>query len=183
MPAVSSRSFTPYGMPCSGPRYFPAAISRSACLRLRERDVARERDDRTQLGVVALDAVEVDLRQALRRELARLDPARELRDRTRRRCRRRSLAAAPGSSARTKRSAFGVGSPATSGVQRVAGASVGSSAIFRGPVRRSSSAAIDVRQLCRRHRRAAPASSSPASASPLRRRSPARPRGRPVARC
>ena len=31
MPAVSSRSFTPNGMPCSGPRYLPAAISRSAC--------------------------------------------------------------------------------------------------------------------------------------------------------
>src|SRR5438270_792888 len=32
MPAVSSRSFTPYGIPWSGPRYFPAAISTSACL-------------------------------------------------------------------------------------------------------------------------------------------------------
>src|SRR5262249_47371409 len=29
-PAVSSRSFTPKGMPWSGPRYFPWAISRSA---------------------------------------------------------------------------------------------------------------------------------------------------------
>ena len=33
------------------------------------------------------------------------------------------------------------------GSQRVAGASVGSSPIFRGPVRRSRSAAMDVRQL------------------------------------
>src|SRR6478672_11979737 len=49
--------------------------------------------------------------------------------------------------ARTKRSAFGVGSPATSGVQCVAGESVGSSVIVRGPVRRSNSAASDVRQL------------------------------------
>src|SRR3954469_20354070 len=49
---------------------------------------------------------------------------------------------------RVKRSAFGVGSPATSGVHRGAGASVGSSSTLRGPVRRSSSAAIDVRQLC-----------------------------------
>jgi hypothetical protein len=29
-PAVSTRSFAPHGMPCSGPRYFPAAISASA---------------------------------------------------------------------------------------------------------------------------------------------------------
>ena len=31
MPFVSSRSFTPKGMPWSGPRYLPAAISASAC--------------------------------------------------------------------------------------------------------------------------------------------------------
>ena len=37
IPAVSSRSFAPHGMPCSGPRYFPAAISASACFALRER--------------------------------------------------------------------------------------------------------------------------------------------------
>ena len=30
MSFVSSRSFTPYGMPCNGPRYFPEAISASA---------------------------------------------------------------------------------------------------------------------------------------------------------
>src|SRR6185503_6202020 len=30
-PFVAKRSFTPYGMPCSGPRYLPAAISLSAC--------------------------------------------------------------------------------------------------------------------------------------------------------
>src|SRR4029077_18728417 len=30
MSFVSSRSLTPYGMPCSGPRYFPFAISASA---------------------------------------------------------------------------------------------------------------------------------------------------------
>src|SRR5439155_25056364 len=48
---------------------------------------------------------------------------------------------------RTKRFVVGTGSPATSGVQRVAGDSVGSSAIVRGPVRRSNSAASEVRQL------------------------------------
>lgn len=48
---------------------------------------------------------------------------------------------------RTNTSLATAGSPATSGVQCVAGESVGSSAIFRGPVRRSNSAASDVRQL------------------------------------
>src|SRR6266446_1061643 len=32
MLAVSRRSLTPYGIPCSGPRYFPAAISLSAAV-------------------------------------------------------------------------------------------------------------------------------------------------------
>src|SRR5882724_3600694 len=47
MPAVSSRSLAPQGMPCSGPRYFPAAISASgrfACSSARSRvgvDTAR----------------------------------------------------------------------------------------------------------------------------------------------
>src|SRR5258705_514467 len=30
MPLVAKRSFAPQGMPCNGPRYFPALISRSA---------------------------------------------------------------------------------------------------------------------------------------------------------
>ena len=81
MPAVSSRSFTPYGMPCSGPRYFPAAISASACLRLRERDVPRERDDAAQLRIELLDPVQVDVRQALGGERLPLDPARQPRHR------------------------------------------------------------------------------------------------------
>ncbi len=37
-PFTASKSFAPHGMPCSGPRYFPAAISRSAsfaCARAR----------------------------------------------------------------------------------------------------------------------------------------------------
>src|SRR6266853_6907506 len=48
MPAVSSKSFTPNGMPCSGPRYLPAAMSASAffaCLSATSLD----RDDRTEL--------------------------------------------------------------------------------------------------------------------------------------
>src|SRR3982750_925577 len=31
MPLVANRSFAPQGMPCRGPLYFPARISRSAC--------------------------------------------------------------------------------------------------------------------------------------------------------
>src|SRR5205085_9397581 len=31
-PLTASRSFAPHGIPCSGPRYLPAAISRSASL-------------------------------------------------------------------------------------------------------------------------------------------------------
>src|ERR1700719_4307640 len=31
-PLVASKSFAPHGKPCSGPRYFPAAMSRSATL-------------------------------------------------------------------------------------------------------------------------------------------------------
>src|SRR5205085_10087887 len=49
---------------------------------LRERRVAREGDDASQLAVIALDAIEVDLREACGGELARLDPARESRDRS-----------------------------------------------------------------------------------------------------
>ena len=151
MPAVSSRSFTPYGMPCSGPRYLPAAISRSAARACREREVGRERDDRAELRVEPLDPLEIDVRQSLRRQLLRLDPARELRDgregdvgvaRRERHVGRRSSARIDRPSgdlrARVRR---------RPGVQVVAGASVSSSASLRGPVRRSNSAASDVRQL------------------------------------
>src|SRR5262249_51151203 len=31
IPLVATRSLAPYGTPCSGPRFFPATISRSAC--------------------------------------------------------------------------------------------------------------------------------------------------------
>src|SRR5262245_5108457 len=33
-PATASKSFAPHGSPCSGPRYFPAAVSRSASFAL-----------------------------------------------------------------------------------------------------------------------------------------------------
>src|SRR5581483_10573447 len=59
---------------------------------------------------------------------------------------------------RTKRSRVGpAGVGPRFGFHCVAGATVGSSAILRGPVRRSSSAAIDVRQLDAAMRRSASA--------------------------
>ena len=62
MPAVSSRSFAPQGMPCSGPRYWPAAISRSACLACAS---ARSRVSvmtQRSLGSKRCSAIEIDLR-------------------------------------------------------------------------------------------------------------------------
>src|SRR5438105_1376980 len=50
--------------------------------RLRERGVARDRYDASQPAIVALNAIEVDQRQACGGELTRLDPAREVRDRS-----------------------------------------------------------------------------------------------------
>ena len=48
---------------------------------LRQGQVAGERDHAAQLGVEALDAVQIDAREALGGEFARLDPVRELRHR------------------------------------------------------------------------------------------------------
>jgi hypothetical protein len=48
---------------------------------------------------------------------------------------------------RTNKSRVGPASPESAGFQRVAGATSAPSATFRGPVRRSSSGAIDLRQL------------------------------------
>ena len=78
MPAVSSRSLPPQGMPCSGPRYLPAAISRSACLAWRERQVRRQGDDAAQFRIKGRDALQIDAGQAFRGELTRLQPARQL---------------------------------------------------------------------------------------------------------
>ena len=50
-------------------------------LRLCEGVIARERDDATQLGIEALQALEIDAGEALGGELARFDPARKLGDR------------------------------------------------------------------------------------------------------
>ena len=50
-------------------------------LRLRERVVARERDDAAKLGIEALNAIEIDVGEARRRQFLRLDPARQPRHR------------------------------------------------------------------------------------------------------
>ena len=67
-------------MPCSGPRYLPAAISCVGLLRLLQRQVARQRDDAMQLGIELLQPLQIDLGEALGGQLAGLDPARELGD-------------------------------------------------------------------------------------------------------
>ena len=150
MPAVSSRSLAPQGMPCSGPRYLPAAISASARRACGEREVAGERDDAPELRVEALEPLEVDAREPLGRQLARLDPARQRRRRARTRCPRRAPAAAPRRRCDAHEAvARGptVDARGGAGFHCVAGASVRSSATLRGPVRRSYSGAIDCRQL------------------------------------
>ncbi len=71
--AVSSRSFTPYGMPCSGPRYLPAAISASACLACCSARSVREGDDATQLGIVLAQPLQIDVGEPLGGQLALLE--------------------------------------------------------------------------------------------------------------
>ena len=78
MPAVSSRSFAPQGMPCNGPRYLPAAISSSALSGLLDRQLPRDRDDAAQLGIELLQPIEIDLVSRSERSFFALDPSREL---------------------------------------------------------------------------------------------------------
>ena len=108
-------------------------------LGLRQGQVAGERDDAAQLGVEALDAVQIDAREALGGELARLDPARELGQRREGDVRigggqrvRGGFAADESIACRTPD-----GWPGNTGSQRDAGATDGSSENLRGPVRRS----------------------------------------------
>ena len=59
----------------------PAILARGdfliGFLRLCERVICRERDDATQLGIEALNALEIDARESLGTERPGLDPARE----------------------------------------------------------------------------------------------------------
>ena len=67
-PAASILSLRPMGMPCSGPRQWPAACSLSSALRLRQRLFAHHRDPGVDLRIERLDAVEAGLRQFDRRD-------------------------------------------------------------------------------------------------------------------
>ena len=127
MPAVSSRSLTPHGMPCSGPRYLPAAISASACFACASAESRVSVMIAAQLRIEALDAIEIDLRQPLGGELCALDPARELRDRREGDVgvARRAAGRDRSRCARSGRASGRGAGPASTGFQRVAGASVG----------------------------------------------------------
>ncbi len=186
MPAVSSRSFTPYGMPCSGPRYLPAAISASACFAPARARRPGERDDGAQLRIEPLDPLEIDVRQPLgRQRLASRSSARACvtgakamsasfdgqRHRRRRDFARTGRAPGPFVApvmhripARRRRERPRRAPPSAARcAARTAAPSTGAS--LPAAISRS------------------PASSSPARASPLRRTSPARPRDRRRARC
>ena len=149
MPFVSRRSLTPHGMPCSGPRYFPAAISASARLRLLERELGRERDDALELRVEAPQPVEVDPRQPLGGERLRLDPAREGRDGREGDVLvpRRAAGRERPCSARSGRARGPPSGRAARGSSARRARGDGSSATFFGPVRRSIVPAIASRQL------------------------------------
>ena len=108
-------------------------------LGLLERMVFGERDDAAQRGIEALEAIEIDAGEPLGGELARMDPAAELGD-----VGEGDVVIARWAEARkaagagTKWSCCGGGGmPGSMGFHCVAGASGGSSATLRGPVRRS----------------------------------------------
>ena len=77
MPLVSKRSFTPNGMPCSGPRYLPGLISLSAAAACSQRQILGERDQAEQLGRVLLHAREVHLGEVGGRHGARAHQRRQ----------------------------------------------------------------------------------------------------------
>ena len=64
MPFVSSRSFAPYGMPCSGPRSSRAPSRGSAFLACAPRQVARDRRVGVELAAEGVGALEVGLGQS-----------------------------------------------------------------------------------------------------------------------
>ena len=114
---------------------------------LLERQVASQRDHAAQLGIELLQPLEIDLSQPLGGKLALLDPARKLCHRGEGDvcviCRQRARIVVAADKLVALWPAF---MPGSIGFHRVAGASDGSSATLRGPVRRSYSAAIFARQ-------------------------------------
>jgi hypothetical protein len=72
-PLVSKRSFTPYGIPCSGPRYLPAAISASAFAASANPCDSMIVTAQFSVGLSRFKPLEVDRRQPRRCDLLRLD--------------------------------------------------------------------------------------------------------------
>ena len=81
MPLVANRSFAPHGRPCSGPRYLPALISRSASAACCQRQVFGQRHVEVQRRLIALEPRQVHLREFGRRHELPLDERGEFRDR------------------------------------------------------------------------------------------------------
>ena len=72
-PFVENRSFRPYGTPCSGPRYLPGRDLGVGLRGFGARRVVHEGDDAIERRIEPLEPLEVDVRDARRREFARLD--------------------------------------------------------------------------------------------------------------
>ena len=104
-------------------------------LRLREREVLRQRDDAAQLAVVLRDAVEIDVGEPRRRELLLLDPSREMRDRCERDVGvvRRQRPGVVRAAHETIVRRTGARVPGSTGFQIVAGCTVSPIATLRGP--------------------------------------------------
>ena len=78
VPRTANRSFRPNGMPCNGPRYLPAAIS--VCfLRLRPRQVWRDRDDAVEVGIEPGNPRQIQFGELGRSDLTRLDQPGQMR--------------------------------------------------------------------------------------------------------
>ena len=81
MPLVAKRSFAPHGIPCSGPRYLPLLISRSACAAWARASSSVSVTKTVQSRAVLFQALEVHLRQVGGRHVTTLNERREGRHR------------------------------------------------------------------------------------------------------
>ena len=98
IPAVSSRSFPPHGIPCSGPAVLPCRNLRIRRPRLLHRKLRRRRNHAPQHRVIPLDPFQINPRQPLRRNLPPFNPPRQLphRRKRNRRIRSRQIPGLPG---------------------------------------------------------------------------------------
>ena len=140
-------------MPCSGPRYLPAAISASAFFACASATSFVSVMTQRSFGSNCSIRSQIDVRQALGGERLLLDPARQLRDGRKRDVGVASPAAAPASllAAHERVARRTWSRPRAPGSSASPGATFGSSATLRGPTRRSSSGAIDSPPARRRH--------------------------------